>query len=60
MIPNDFVVRESYIYDVVLDQYNPISLGEGHGTTGWELLEGPYVGTLAEGYDFTAPCFVSG
>ena len=58
--PNDFVVRESYIYDVVLDQYNPIALGEGLGTTGWELLEGPYVGSVAEGYDFTAPCFVSG
>jgi hypothetical protein len=58
--PNDFVVRESYIYDVVLDQYNPIALGEGLGTTGWELLEGPYVGSVAEGYDFAAPCFVSG
>ena len=40
--PNDFIVRESYIYDVSLEQYNPIPLGEGLGSTGWELLEGPY------------------
>jgi len=58
--PNDFVVRESYIYDVALDQYNPLALGEGEGSTGWELLEGPFVGSVAKGYDFTEPCFVSG
>lgn len=58
--PNDFVVRESYMYDVSLEQYNPIPLGEGEGSTGWELLEGPFVGSVAEGYDFTEPCFVSG
>ena len=56
--PNDFVVRESYIYDVTLDAYNPIPLGEGGGSTGWELLEGPYTSELAADYDFDGPCFV--
>jgi ABC-type branched-subunit amino acid transport system substrate-binding protein len=58
--PNDFVVRESYIYDVTLANYNPVTLGEGSGSTGWELLEGPYVSDIAADYDFTEPCFVSG
>ena len=58
--PNDFAVRESYIYDVTLEAFNPIPLGEGEGSTGWELLEGPYVSDIVEAYDFTEPCFVSG
>jgi ABC-type branched-subunit amino acid transport system substrate-binding protein len=58
--PNDFVVRESYIYDVTLDAYNPVTLGEGGGSTGWELLEGPYVSDIAAAYDNTEPCFVAG
>lgn len=55
--PNDFIVRESYIYDVVLDQYDPITLGEGVGSTGWELLEGPYVGEVASDFTYEGPCF---
>lgn len=58
--PNDFVVRESYIYDVSLDAYNPVTLGEGGGSTGWELLEGPYVSDTAAAFENTEPCFVSG
>ena len=55
--PNDFIVRESYIYDVSLDAYNPIPLGEGLGSTGSELLEGPYTGELAAAYTYEGPCF---
>lgn len=58
--PNDFLVRESYIYDVSLDAYNPVTLGEGGGSTGWELLEGPYVSDTAAAFDNAEPCFVSG
>jgi ABC-type branched-subunit amino acid transport system substrate-binding protein len=58
--PNDFVVRESYMYDVTLENFNPIPLGEGEGSTGWELLEGPFVGDTTAAYDFTEPCFVAG
>ena len=55
--PNDFIVRESYIYDVTLEAYNPIALGEGVGSTGWELLEGPYTGELAANFTYEGPCF---
>jgi ABC-type branched-subunit amino acid transport system substrate-binding protein len=58
--PNDFVVRESYMYDVVVDQYNPVTLGDGGGSTGWELLEGPFVSDIVADYDFAEPCFVAG
>ncbi len=54
--PNDFIVRESYMYDVTLEAYNPASLGEGGGSTGWELLEGPYTGDLAAAYTYEGPC----
>ena len=55
--PNDFIVRESYIYDVSLDAFNPIPLGEGLGSTGSTLLEGPYTGELAAAYTYEGPCF---
>ena len=58
--PNDFVVRESYIYDVNLENFNMVTLGDGGGSTGWDLLEGPYVSDIVADYDFTEPCFVSG
>ena len=50
-------MRESYIYDVVLDEYNPIPLGEGEGSTGWELLDGPYMSQLATDYTYEGACF---
>ena len=55
--PNDFIVRESYMYDVTLDAYNAATLGEGGGSTGWELLEGPYTGELATAYTYEGPCY---
>lgn len=55
--PNDYVVRESYIYDVTLENFNVIPLGEGQGSTGFELLEGPFVGDIAAAYTFDGPCF---
>jgi ABC-type branched-subunit amino acid transport system substrate-binding protein len=58
--PNEFVVRESYIYDIDLSAFNYVTLGEGGGTTGSTLLTGPYTGELAADYDFSEPCFVAG
>ncbi len=58
--PNDFVVRESFIYDIDLDVYDPVLLGDGGGATGNVILAGPYVGDVAAEFDFTEPCFVSG
>ena len=40
--------------------FNPVTLGEGGGSTGWDLLEGPYVSDIVADYDFTEPCFVAG
>jgi ABC-type branched-subunit amino acid transport system substrate-binding protein len=58
--PNDFIVRESYMYDVDVANFNPVTLGEGGGSTGWTLLEGPYTGDTVADYDFTEPCYVAG
>ncbi len=55
--PNDYIVRESYLYDVVADDFNMIPLGEGVGSTGWELLEGPYTGQVVTDYTFDGPCY---
>ena len=55
--PNDYIVRESFIYDVDLAEYNPVTLGEGGGSTGWTLLEGPYTSGLAEEFVFEEACY---
>lgn len=57
---NEFVVRESYIYDIDLAVYDNVTLGEGGGSTGSVLLEGPYVGEVAADHEFTEPCFIPG
>jgi ABC-type branched-subunit amino acid transport system substrate-binding protein len=57
--PNDFVIRESYIYDVDLASYTPEATVSDEGGTGFILLEGPYVGTVAEGFEFTEACFTA-
>ncbi len=51
--PNDFIVRESYLYDVMLADFTPGATVSDEGGTGFTLLEGPYVGTVAADYDFT-------
>ena len=55
--PNDYIVRESYMYDVDLDAFNLIPMGEGVGDTGSVLLEGPYTGELAANFTYEGPCF---
>jgi ABC-type branched-subunit amino acid transport system substrate-binding protein len=55
--PNDFIVRESYVYDVVLDDFTPGATVSDEGGTGFALETGPYVGSVAEGYDFQEACF---
>ncbi|HUF97015.1 MAG TPA: ABC transporter substrate-binding protein [Ilumatobacter sp.] len=55
--PNDFVVRESYIYDVDLASYIPTNLDDPTGKTGSVLLDGPYVSEIAANFDFTEPCY---
>ena len=58
--PNDYIVRESYIYDVVASDFTPGATVSDEGGTGFELATGPYVGEVAGGFDFQAPCFVTG
>jgi ABC-type branched-subunit amino acid transport system substrate-binding protein len=55
--PNEYIVRESYIYDVDLAANNQIPLGDGMGSTGSVLLEGPYVGETAAAFNYEGPCY---
>jgi hypothetical protein len=57
--PNDYIVRESYIYDASVDAFNAVSLGEGGGSTGLVPVDGfaPFVADVTSGFDFTGPCF---
>jgi ABC-type branched-subunit amino acid transport system substrate-binding protein len=59
--PNDYVVRESYLYDVDAAEFSAGATVSDEGAgTGFTLLEGPYVGEIAAGYDFTEACFSAG
>jgi hypothetical protein len=56
--PNDYIVRESYIYDVSLDAFSPGATVSDEGAgTGFTLLAGPYVGDVAGNFDFQEACF---
>ena len=52
---NDYIVRESYIFKPTFANYNQAPLGEG--STGTELVEGPFASPQAEAFDYTGPCF---
>lgn len=58
--PNDFIVRESYIYDVDIAEYTAGATVSDEGGTGFTLLAGPYVGEIAGNYDFQGACFSAG
>ncbi len=58
--PNDFIVRESYIYDVDLAEFDPAATVQADSGTGFTLLAGPYVGDIAANYDFQEACFSAG
>ena len=55
--PNDYIVRETYMYDVDLGAFDLTPMGEGEGDTGTVLLEGPYTGELAANFVYDGPCF---
>ena len=48
--PNDYIVRETYMYDVSLEDFDLTPMGEGEGDTGTVLLEGPFTGELAANF----------
>ena len=58
--PNDYVVRESYLYTPDSTLYNASgTVTDEDGVTGYHLIKGPYVSPTAEAYDFQGACFVA-
>lgn len=55
--PNDYLVRETYMYELDIDQVNVVPLSEGGGSTGVVLAEGPFVSDVAAEYEWDGPCF---
>jgi ABC-type branched-subunit amino acid transport system substrate-binding protein len=56
--PNDYVVRESYLYRPDSTLYNASgTVSDEDGVTGYHLIKGPYVSPTAEAYDFQEACF---
>ena len=56
--PNDYIVRESYMYDVVLDNFTPAgTVSDEDAGTGFELLEGPFVSDVAADFVYEGACF---
>jgi ABC-type branched-subunit amino acid transport system substrate-binding protein len=54
--PNDYIVRESYILKPSADLYNSEPLTEG-GSTGSELVRGPFSSEQAQNFDYQGACF---
>ena len=59
--PNNYIVRESYLYDVDASIFTPdATVSDADGSTGNVLAAGPYSGSLAQGFTYEGPCFVAG
>ncbi len=66
--PNEYIIRETYLYDVDLAAFNQVSLADyaalddkstaGSGLTAVEGFA-PFTSAPAAAYEFTEPCFVS-
>jgi len=57
--PNDYVVRGSYIYDVVLENATPSAAITEEGSSGLVILKENWAGSVAAGYTYTEACFKS-
>ena len=57
--PNDFVVRGSFIYDIVAAEATLETPITEPGGAGFLALEQDFVGSVAAGHEFNEPCFVS-
>ncbi|MFK7920051.1 MAG: hypothetical protein AB8G14_18395, partial [Ilumatobacter sp.] len=58
--PNDFIVRESYLFDVDASVYTSGALvTDDNANAGLTLIQGPYASQTALDYDYTGPCFVA-
>jgi len=57
--PNDFIVRESYMYDVDISKFTPTgTVSDDDAGTGFTLLDGPFVSDTAANHDFQQACYV--
>ncbi len=57
--PNDFAVRATYLYDVVLADATVTTPITEPGSSGLKLVAENFVGDVAAGFEFTEACFVS-
>ncbi len=58
--PNDFIVRESYIYDIDLANFTPdATVSDEDAGTGYTLIQGPFASDLAQEFTYDGPCFVA-
>ena len=57
--PNDFVVRGSFIYDIVAADATLETPITEPGSAGYVLLEENFVGSVAQDHEFNEPCFIS-
>jgi hypothetical protein len=62
--PNDYVVREIYILKPNAERYAAAGgaeqkLSDGLGTTGSDLVEGPFTTSLAADFNFTGACWTA-
>jgi len=59
--PNDYVVRESYLYDVEIAEFTAgATVSDAGAGTGFTLLQGPFVSDIAEAYVYEGACFAPG
>jgi len=58
---NDFIVRESYIFDIQADLFDVAATVAGGGSTGSVLLaDGPIMSDLARDHVYESACFSAG
>ncbi len=58
---NDYVVRESYVFDIQADLFDPAATVAGGGSTGSVLLgDGPIVSDVTKDQVYEGACFVGG
>jgi ABC-type branched-subunit amino acid transport system substrate-binding protein len=56
--PNDYVVRQTYLYDVDVTQYTPgATVSDEQAGLGLQHLKGPFASPTATNYDFQGACF---
>jgi len=57
---NDFIVRESYIFDIQADLFDAAATVAGGGSTGSVLLAGPIMSDQARDHVYEGACFSAG